>query len=58
MAAGLVLFRGKRGIYFPLPSHIYFVFSNQKFFKEFFSSLSLLKSFIILFYASKTFLLC
>ena len=54
MVASLVLLGGKGRIYFPIPYHIYFVFRNQKVFKEcFFSSLSLLRSFIILFYASE-----
>ena len=39
MVAGLVLLGGKGRIYFPLPFHIYFAFSNQKVFKEIFFSL-------------------
>ena len=34
MPADLVLLGAKERIYFPLPSPIYFAFSNQKFFKE------------------------
>ena len=51
MSVALVLFGAKGRIHFSLPSHIYFAFSNKRFLKNFFSSLSLPRSFIILFYA-------
>ena len=36
MPAGLVLLGVRGRVYFPLLSHIYFAFRNQKVFKEFF----------------------